>query len=185
MKTISVAKAFKLNIGGKMLDIPAGVQAVDDAVADHWYTKVHLSGGGLGAPAYAAGARASADTAYVKAKEALALYAEMEKAALDAETAAKVEVQAPAFERLGPLPDLEEQFTAPHPAPPPAPPEPATPTDFDAMSDDDLRALIKARDGRTPHPATSRDKLLAAAGGDKATSAEIEADVTETGAAAV
>ena len=48
----------------------------------------------------------------------------------------------------------------------PAAPE-ASPADaFDAMSDDELRAFIEARDDRKPHPATGREKLLAKARGE-------------------
>ncbi len=54
------------------------------------------------------------------------------------------------------------------------------PDQFDAMSDDDLRAFIKDRDGKSPHPRTGRDKLLKSARGDAASSAEIEApDATD------
>lgn len=53
--------------------------------------------------------------------------------------------------------------------------------EIDAMTDEQLREFIKARDGRYPHAATGRDKLLASAKGDEAVSAEIEAD--EGGAA--
>lgn len=48
----------------------------------------------------------------------------------------------------------------------PAAPD-ASPVDaFDAMSDDELRAFIEARDDRKPHPATGREKLLAKARGE-------------------
>jgi len=49
---------------------------------------------------------------------------------------------------------------------PPVVPE-ASPVDaFDAMTDDELRAFIEARDDRKPHPATGREKLLAKARGE-------------------
>lgn len=50
-----------------------------------------------------------------------------------------------------------------------------TAPDFDTMSDEDLRAFIKERDGRFPHSRTGRDKLVAAARGDAGVSEEIEA----------
>lgn len=35
--------------------------------------------------------------------------------------------------------------------------------DFDGLTDDELKAFLKERDGRTPHPNTGREKLLAQA----------------------
>ncbi len=40
--------------------------------------------------------------------------------------------------------------------------------DFDAMSEEELRAYLKERDGKSPHPKTGREKLLIAAKGDAA-----------------
>jgi hypothetical protein len=34
------------------------------------------------------------------------------------------------------------------------------------MTDDELRQVVAAKEGRQPHPATSRDKLLAKAKGE-------------------
>lgn len=47
---------------------------------------------------------------------------------------------------------------------------------FDAMDDEALRAFITERDGKPPHHRTGREKLLKAARGDAAASAEIEAE---------
>jgi hypothetical protein len=50
---------------------------------------------------------------------------------------------------------------------PPEPPTPApAPVDFDAMTDAELRAFLKDRDGTAPHHMTGRPKLLAAARGE-------------------
>lgn len=38
--------------------------------------------------------------------------------------------------------------------------------DFDAMTDDELRQVVAEKEGRQPHPATGRDKLLAKAKGE-------------------
>lgn len=38
---ISVKKPFKLNVEGVHTDFPIGLQVVDQAVADHWYTQAH------------------------------------------------------------------------------------------------------------------------------------------------
>ena len=43
---------------------------------------------------------------------------------------------------------------------------PAISPDFDAMTDEQLRQVVAAKEGRQPHPATSRDKLLAKAKGE-------------------
>jgi hypothetical protein len=56
--------------------------------------------------------------------------------------------------------------------------------DYAAMSDDELRAILTEREGKKPHPATGRDKLLARVG-DTAPDAEpdqelaTEAETTE------
>lgn len=57
------------------------------------------------------------------------------------------------------LPPIEESDAAPAAETEAAP-------DFDAMSDEELRAFVADKDGRQPHPATSREKLLAKARGE-------------------
>lgn len=57
------------------------------------------------------------------------------------------------------LPPIEESDAAPAAETEAAP-------DFDAMSDEELRGFVADKDGRQPHPATSREKLLAKARGD-------------------
>lgn len=42
MKLINVVKPFTLTLdNGDKKEVPAGVQEVDDNIADHWYTKAH------------------------------------------------------------------------------------------------------------------------------------------------
>lgn len=72
--------------------------------------------------------------------------------------------------------EAEPEQASAEPEPEPVAVEPAEADGLDTKSDDELRELIKARDGRYPHPATGRDKLLAAAGGDATVAAEIEAE---------
>lgn len=159
MKTIHVATAFTLLTPKGQFNIPAGIQTVDDGIADHWYTKAHLVAGGIGNRAYADQARASAVAARTKAAEADAYATSLETAADDAEAQAdaqEADAKAASIEATKPV-------------------ETETP-DVDAMTDDELREFIKARDGKYPHPATGHDKLLAAAKGDSATATEIEAE---------
>lgn len=54
---------------------------------------------------------------------------------------------------------------------------------YEAMTDDELRAFIKARDGKFPHAKTGREKLLIAVRGDVAASTEIESDPVVEGTA--
>lgn len=183
MKTIHVASKFILNLGHRVESIFPGVHVVDDEIADHWYTKAHLSNNGIGSVDYATTARGAADTAYVRAKEAVALYVAAEKTVVDAEEMAKVERTEPAYMRLGPMPgpsELEREPDAPAPVVAEVLPTGALTVDFDAMSDDELRVFIKDRDGRSPHPATSRGKLLDAARGDEEAAQEIEREEPET-----
>ena len=100
--TIHVAKAFKVIIAGAQVDVLAGVQSVDKAIAEHWYTQAHLAHGGFGSPDYAKAARAASDAAYVKAKAAHEAFVGLEDAAEDAEKAAGLPVAEPAFLRLEP-----------------------------------------------------------------------------------
>lgn len=41
MAKINVLKPFRLNLGGLIRPIAAGIQDVEPEVAEHWYTKVH------------------------------------------------------------------------------------------------------------------------------------------------
>jgi hypothetical protein len=44
LSTISVAKRFALQVRpGQIVHIFPGVQDVSDEIADHWYTKLHLT----------------------------------------------------------------------------------------------------------------------------------------------
>jgi hypothetical protein len=196
-KTIHVMTPFKLTIEGKpgsegvpaepprTVVLGAGMQTVDAEVADHWYTKAHLSNGGLGAQAYAEAQRAQADQAFVKTKEATAIWLSFERATVDAEVAAGMDLTSPAHERLAPSEaDMEimspaglEHYreTAQSELDARAPAEAEREDDeFDAMSDDQLRELITIRDGKAPRFNTGRAKLLLAARGDKGTAADIE-----------
>lgn len=196
MKTIHVEKPFRLSLGQEVINVGAGIQSVSDEIADHWYTKAHLSNGGLGAPAYAEATRASADSAFVRVKEAVAAYVSLEKAALDAEVAAGLAPSEPAYSRLPGVLDPDHELAGqllaardaydqakansePDPEANPEtgePPIPPTPKDdgLDARTDEELRELVKEQTGRTPHPATGRDKLLAAARGGPAADEEPE-----------
>ncbi|WP_332116068.1 STY1053 family phage-associated protein [Azorhizobium caulinodans] len=42
MPTINVAKSFKLNLRTITLEFKAGVQEVEEEIASHWYTLLHL-----------------------------------------------------------------------------------------------------------------------------------------------
>lgn len=110
MKTINVASAFELVLGaGRTIKVPAGVQNVDDEVADHWFTALHLASGGFGTAEYAASTRQTADTAFLDAKAAVDRYEGLEKAARAAEEAAGLKPTAPAYERLGGFSRDEEE----------------------------------------------------------------------------
>ena len=183
----------------RTVDVPAGVQTVPDEVADHWYTQGHLLEGGKGGAAYASAVRDSADQQFVKAKEAMALYLTMEQGVLDAETAAGVEPSEPALTRLGadgpdPRPMLDAYHAAVEAYEPPPEEDPPPPGNeqadgaaraeeiaamqakFSAMTDDELRALIKERDGKAPNARAGHDTLVKAAMGDGAAKAEAESD---------
>lgn len=103
-KTINVQTPFTVivNVGQGVapFKVAAGVQRVPAVVADHWYTQAHLASGGFGTPEYAAGARASADEAFVKARDAALRYQELEDAARAAEQEAGLAPVEPAYLRL-------------------------------------------------------------------------------------
>lgn len=70
MKTINVATAFDLMVApGKLQHIPAGLQLVEDYVADHRYTKAHLAAAGVGTQEHVDALWAAAGEAWDKAKE--------------------------------------------------------------------------------------------------------------------
>jgi hypothetical protein len=191
-KTIHVATPFTLNLGGESgpLKIGVGIQTVPDEVADHWFTKAHLSDGGLGAQAYAEAQRAQADQAFVKIKEQTAIWFAFERATVDAEVAANLDLSTPAFERLGPETDEDKAAMSPSAldeyreaaqkeldarrAAEAAPEGEGQKDEFDAMSDDELRAFITKRDDKAPRANTGRVKLLLAARGDQGAAADIE-----------
>jgi hypothetical protein len=41
MKFLNVLQAFKLNLGDGIRDFEAGLQEVEDAIAEHWYVKAN------------------------------------------------------------------------------------------------------------------------------------------------
>lgn len=43
MKTINIAKEFRLSENNSIVDLQPGVQEVEDWVAEHWYTKAHCA----------------------------------------------------------------------------------------------------------------------------------------------
>lgn len=204
LRTIHVQTPFRLTLAGvpaadgslasppRVVDIPAGIQNVDPEIADHWFTKAHLSNGGLGATAYAEAQRAQADQAFVKIKEATAMWLAFERATIDAEVAAGLDPTEPACDRLQPT---EEEAATMSPraldeyreeamtelkarrdaAKPPEPePKPKPGDEFDAMTDEQLREFITTRDGKAPRSNTGRPKLLLAARGNQETKDEIE-----------
>lgn len=108
-KTIHAASAFSVNLvrpkeGLVTVKVPQGVSIQEDDVADHWFTKAHLASGGLGSTAYAETVRAQADSAFVKARDAIKHYESLEAAAQEAEKAADVDPVKPAWERLAAAP---------------------------------------------------------------------------------
>lgn len=109
MKTINCTRAFDVIVaregkGNVLVKVPQGVSNQENDVADHWYTKVHLAGGGIGSPEYAGACRVQADAAFLTARDTMASYAQLEAAAHEAEVAAGQEPAEPASARLA-LPD--------------------------------------------------------------------------------
>lgn len=164
--SISVAKTFSLILkpGDPPLVVPAGVQQVDKAVAEHWYTKLHLANGGFGTPEYAAAAREAADAAFCKADDAVKAYQSLEDACHDAERAADLDPSEPAHVRLRqftveavhtPVEDdkggkkKSGKAKAPEPpvSPPPPPPEETKPPVEDDKVETDQKDGDPAKDG--------------------------------------
>lgn len=117
LKTIRVAKAFEVTLDdGRKVFVPVGVQAVEAAVADHWYTKPHLEqqpAPALGDFEYAQALRAAADArrAEAEAAEAQAVEAEEAFAAKNAEALAAAKAKSvstlPADPLTGGAPPVE------------------------------------------------------------------------------
>jgi hypothetical protein len=104
-KTIHVTSPYTLNLGdGRVVSVAAGIQTLDDEIADHWYTKAHSAQAGLTGVEYAAHLRGQADAQYVRAKEAMALYLAYEQQAADAAKSAGIEDDKPSTETFGPMP---------------------------------------------------------------------------------
>lgn len=167
MPTIHVAKAFRLRLTGQsdFLSFAPGVhENVPEAVAGHWYTKEHLAASATDTEPSDGGA-AVIDPETAGRDQLIAhLIAEFSAHLASVPDDGLREMIKTIATKATDLPD-EPEATA-EPADPEGPAEPPAATEtkaFADMTDDELRAFIKARDGRTPHANTLRENLLAKA----------------------
>lgn len=95
MPSISVAKHFTLNLGSKgIVHVLAGVQNVSEEIADHWFTKLHLTKEASSADEPIAEAPAADDDGSSLLAEAEAKFAELEQHASEAISAAEARAAA-------------------------------------------------------------------------------------------
>lgn len=159
MPKIMVHKAFGLlhSPTDKPTRFEEGLHDVSDEVAGHWYTKEHASlVAGDKAAAKAPGpAKPAVD---VDASDAERLPVDLAKDAADGPNGSDGGEDAPGAggETGGQVDSTDASFAEDADAAP----------DFDAMSEEQLRAFLKQRDGRAPHPKTGLAKLLASAKGN-------------------